>query len=134
MNTSLFEKYKAELQEELKIDELTLKEVQLNLPTNRHKWVARLMEQKFELSKLKKLRKEAIDKVIEKITEHEPVTLSDIVLRKKASQHEVIKKIDEEIELCELLIDYLEKVVEKVCKGISYDIRNLVDIIHLETT
>ena len=134
MDTSLFERYQAELEEELKLDEFTLKDSQLKLPSNRHKWVARLIKQKIELSKLQKLRKKAIGEIGEKIRQDEPITLSDIAIKKHAERHEIIQKIDDEIEMCEILISYLDKVVEKVSRGISYDIKNLIELKQLETT
>jgi len=134
MDKSLFEKYEAELNEELHLDEFTLKDAQLKLPSNRHKWVARLIKQKIELSKLKNLRKEALKDISEKVKRDSPVVLSDITARKSAEEHEITRKIDEEIEMCEILILYLDKVVEKVSRGISFDIKNLIELIQLENT
>lgn len=133
MDKTLFDKYKAELEEELKIDELNLKEIQQRLPSNRHKWVSRLIEQKYEMSKLKALRKEAIVKLIEKLNEQELVALSMVALQKKAEQQDIIKKIDEEISSCENLILYLEKV-EVVYKSTTFDVKNLIDIMKMELT
>ena len=55
--TELFEKYKSELDEDMKINELNLKEAQLMLPGRKHKWAFRLIQQKRDLSKLKLLKK-----------------------------------------------------------------------------
>lgn len=133
MDTSLFEKYKEEIDQDAKIDELNIKETQLNLPSIRHKWVARLMKQKYELSRLKKLKKEGLNRLVEKVREEEPVNLSDNALKKVAEKHDIMIKIDEEIENCEILIEYLEKV-EYSFRGTTYDIKNLIEIIKLETT
>lgn len=133
MSENIFEQYKQELEKELTINEFSLKEVQLNLPANRHKWVARLMVQKRELNKLKKLKDEAITKLIDKLNNQSPVTVSAIGLKKQAESHEVVLKINEEIDNCELLIEYLEKV-ETVYRNTTYDIKNLIHIITLETT
>ena len=58
--TELFEKYKSELDEDMKINELNLKEAQLMLPGRKHKWAFRLIQQKRDLSKLKLLKKRTI--------------------------------------------------------------------------
>lgn len=131
MDHTLFEKYQAELEEELDLTDFNIKDVQMRLPANKHKWVARLIQQKIESNKLKKLKHEAIDAVIQSLRKENPVILSDAALSKQAEKNETIQKIIIKIEECDILIEYLEKV-EKVCSGTSYDIKNLVEIKKLE--
>jgi hypothetical protein len=133
MDLTLFEKYKTEIEEDLKIDEIHIKETQMNLPAIRHKWVARLIKQKYELSRLKKLKKEAVTRLVEKVRQEEPVALSDAALKKLAEKHDIITKVDEELENCEIMILYLEKV-ETSFRNTTFDIKNLVEIIKLEST
>lgn len=130
-NHSLFEKYQAELEEELDLTDFNIKDVQMKLPANKHKWVARLIQQKIELNKLKKLKHEAIDAVVQNLRKENPVILSDVALGKQAEKNETIQKIIVKMEECEMLIEYLEKV-EKVNSGTSYDIKNLVEMKKLE--
>ena len=47
-----FEKYSEELKEDTKVDELNLLQKQLMLPGIKHKWVARLINQKRFLNEL----------------------------------------------------------------------------------
>ena len=131
MDLTLFEKYQAEVTEELELSDFNMKDVQMRLPAVKHKWVARLIQQKIELNKYKKLKVEAIEAVIQSLRKEAPVLLSDAALAKKAEKNETIQKIVLKMEECEILIDYLEKV-ERVCNGTSYDIKNLVDIRKLE--
>ena len=131
MDTSVFEKYQAELTEELDLTDFNMKDVQMKLPGVKHKWVARLIQQKIELNKFKKLKSEAIDALIPTLRRDNPVLYSDVTLAKQAEKHETLQKINEKIEECELLIEYLEKI-EKVCSGTSYDIKNLIDIKKME--
>lgn len=133
MDTALFDKYRAEIEEELELSDFNMKDVQMRMPAIKHKWVARLIQQKIELNKFKKLKAEAIEAVIDKTRKDNPVLLSDHALAKQAEKNELIQKIILKMEECEMLIDYLEKV-EKVCSSTSYDIKNLIDIKKLELT
>lgn len=131
MDIELFEKYRAELESELDLSDFNMKDVQMRMPAIKHKWVARLIQQKIELNKYKNLKKVATDTVVENVRSRNPVLLSDAALMKQAEKHETVQKIISKIEECEILIEYLEKV-ERVCNGTSYDIKNLVDIKKLE--
>jgi predicted transcriptional regulator len=131
MDLTLLNKYRSELEEELDLSDFNLKDVQMRMPGIKHKWVARLIDQKIELNKLKKLKAEAVETVSDKLRKDNPVILSDAALAKQAEKHELVQKINDKIEETEVLIEYLEKV-EKVCTSTSYDIKNLVDIKKLE--
>jgi hypothetical protein len=131
MDTSLFDKYNAELTEELDLSDFNMKDVQMRLPGIKHKWVARLIQQKIELNKYKALKAEAIANLSDSLRKENPVLISDPALAKQAEKHMTVKKISDKIEECIILIDYLEKV-EKVCSGTSYDIKNLIDIKKME--
>ena len=133
MEESLFDKYKRELEEELVIDDFRLKDLQSKLPAIKHKWVARLIEQKIEKKKLCDLRDKGINDLSEDIRESQPVQVSDKTVQQLASRNEVIQKIDKRIHDCEILIEYLEKV-ETVCRSITYDIKNIIEIKKLELT
>lgn len=129
----LFDKYRAELEEELKLDDFNLKDTQLKLPTIKHKWVARLIQQKIEKNKLKDMRKQAITNIMVNAREQQPVTVSDRVLSQHAEQNELVQKIDQKLQDCDILIEYLEKV-EVVCRNTTFDIKNVIEIKKQELT
>lgn len=131
MDNTQYDKYKTELTEELDLSDFNMKDVQMKLPGIKHKWVARLIDQKIELNKLKKLKAKAIETVSQKLRKENVVILSDAALSKQSEKHELVRKIIEKIEETEILIEYLEKV-EKVCSSTSYDIKNLIDIKRME--
>ena len=131
MDNTQYDKYKTELTEELDLSDFNMKDVQMKLPGIKHKWVARLIDQKIELNKLTKLKAEAVETVSQKLRKENVVILSDAALAKQAEKHELVKKIAEKIEETEILIEYLERV-EKVCSSTSYDIKNLIDIKRME--
>lgn len=133
MNTDLFKKYKAELSEEVEITDFNIKDVQLRLPGIKHKWVARLIEQKIELHRLEKVKECSLAEVISTLQQQSAVTFSAQALKNQAENTDVIKKINELIDQTKMMIDYLERV-EKVCSSTTYDIKNLVEIKKLELT
>lgn len=132
-NMSLFEKYNDEIKKYVSVDEFNMKQIQMDLPSARHYWVGRLMFHKQEILKLKKLRKQAQQKITEKIQHESPVGINHKTLGTASDNHPVVIKIDEQIAENELLIEYLTKI-EANFRSISYDIKNLIEIVKLETT
>jgi hypothetical protein len=129
-----FDKIKKEIQEDLKLDRISLLEKQLILPTIKHKWVARLIEYKKLKNNLTKKRKSLKEEALKTITDQNiPSSLPKAALDKKIESSDVFKKIDEELFEAELAIDYLEKV-ESICRSMTYDIKNAVELEKLETT
>jgi len=130
---SIFEQYHDQIQQQINVTEFNMKDIQLGLPASRHYWVSRLMFHKQEIIKLKKLRKQAKQKVIAKMSEASPVTLTMKTADISADEHPVVQKIDEQITENELLVEYLGKV-ESNFRSVSYDIGNIIKIVQLETT
>jgi hypothetical protein len=131
MDLTLFDKYRAEISEELDLSDFNIKEVQLKLPSIKHKWVSRIIAQKIELSKTKKLKTEAIEAITNTLRRDNPVLLTDATLARQAEKNETVQKILVKIEELETIIEYLEKI-EKVCMSTTYDIKNLVELKKLE--
>jgi len=130
---SLFEKYEQEIKKCVTVDEFNMKQIQMDLPATRHYWVGRLMFHKQEINKLKKLRKQAQVKITEKMQEESPVGLTSKTVYAASDNHPVIVKIDEQIAENELLVEYLSKI-EGNFRSISFDLKNLIEIIRMETT
>jgi hypothetical protein len=130
---SLFEKYNDEIKKYVAVDEFNMKQIQMDLPASRHYWVGRLIFHKQEILKLKKLRKEASNKITQKMQEESPVTLNIKTIDAAIEEHPVIFKIDEQIAEQDLLVEYLQKI-ENNFRSLSYDIKNLIEIVKLETT
>jgi hypothetical protein len=132
-NISLFEKYNEEIKKAVAVDEFNMKQVQMDLPVLRHYWVGRLMFHKQEVLKLKRLRNQALQKITDKTRQELPVGISTRTVNVAAQEHPILTKVDEQIAEQELLIEYLTKI-ESNFRSISYDIKNLIEIIKLETT
>ena len=130
--SDLIEKYSEELKEDTKLNTLNLMDAQLRLPGIKHKWVSRLIHHKMELENIKKLLTEAHDKLADNYHNNAKVKLSNIAIENRIANHDVIIKLHNKINEQEYIILYLEKV-EKIFQSMSFDIKNLVELIKLET-
>lgn len=132
-SVELFKEYHEKINEFLKIDELNLKESQMSLPSVRHYWVGRLMFHKQEINRYKKLKDTAARKIRQSLEQESPVGLNARTIADSINSHEIVLKIDEEINNQELLVEYLSKV-ESNLRDAQYGLNNLTKIITLETT
>jgi len=130
---SLIDKYNADIKKYVTVDEFNMKQIQMDLPATRHYWVGRLMHHKQEILKLKSLRKEAQKKIADKLEHESPVGLNPKTLEQAQQNHPVIAKIDGQIAEHDLIVEYLGKI-EANFRSISFDIKNLIEIVKLETT
>lgn len=128
----LFQKYQEELKKDISVDELNMKEIALHATSVKHKWAGRLMRHKIELSKTEKAREKALGILTERIAEDPTIQLSSAAIRRKAEQDPQLKPFDEAIEQGKLIVEYLEKV-EKIVTSLTWDLKNIVEIVKLET-
>jgi hypothetical protein len=127
------EDYITELENDLKFDELNLKDYQQRLPGIKHKWAGRCIRHKLELITLKKNRDKLKRAIVDKINEMSPVKLTAPVAERTAENSNELTEADAKIKEIELVIELLEKS-ERTLNSTSYDIKNLIDIMKLETT
>jgi dGTP triphosphohydrolase len=122
-------KFQVKLEQDLKMNELDIKEKAMLAPNIKHKWVAETTRYKVALVKLEAAKKQKIKSK----TVNSPVALS------KAARDEIIyndpdiNTINESIEKIKLVLEYLEKA-EKITSSLSYDYKNVIDLQKLETT
>ena len=127
----LLQKYIKEIAEDLKIDEINVKDVQMRTPARKHFWVARLINHKIELEKLKKKKKSTIKILLETAENKSPVILSKINLEKSIEETTQIQEINDSIKENELIIELLEKT-EKTFSSLTYDIKNIIALMNME--
>jgi len=128
-----FEKYEKELEVDTSLSRFDLLDKQMRLPATKHKWIARLINHKQNLNRLKLAKDLAKEQVIEKLRDDADVIMSQAAIDKLSEKDNTIAKITKRIQDEELLILYLEKV-EVMFKSLSYDVTNMVDLIKLEET
>lgn len=128
----LFGKYQEELKKDVGVDELSMKESALNIATTKHKWAGRLMRHKIDLNRTEKQREKAVSIITEQMNADPAIQLSGPALRKRAESHETVKEIDSRIENLKLIIEYLDKI-EKIVGSMTWDIKNIIEIVKIET-
>lgn len=126
------QKYIQELEQDVILNELNLKESALTLPAKKAKWVSRLMIEKRKLLDLNDEKNKKIKEAIEVVRKESPVKLTTSTLEKAAEQSDEIKRVNLEIKEQEAVIDFLERV-EKTMHSIGFDIKNLIELIKMET-
>ncbi len=126
------ERYIDELSKDIAIDEFALKECQMKLPALKHKWVGRLVRHKRDLYKLQKQRHECITKISDKVRSSSEIQLTRPAANKIAEKHNDIQVLDDNIKDIELVIELLDKC-ERIFSSMSFDMKNLVEIIKMET-
>lgn len=129
----VLEQYSKELTDFCVINEFTVKEKQLQLPAFKHLFVGRLIRHKIYGSKLKTQKEKLRTELAHAAAKASPVGLDFSKVEKAMESNEKIVEINNQIYYNTLIIEYLEKV-EKVLSSITYDIKNIVEIMKLETT
>jgi hypothetical protein len=129
----LLEQYIKELGEDTMIDEFSMKDVQMKLPAIKHKWAGRLMRVKAENVKLSRDRKRLVRRLTDKLVENSPMKLSVPIAEKKVLSLDDVMDIDQQMRDNEVIALFLEKA-ERILNSMTFDIKNLTEIMKLETT
>lgn len=127
----VLDEYMKELAEDTCIDEFTMKDVQMKLPAIKHKWAGRLIRSKIELAGLEKKKNIIIDDAVRQLIEKSPVKLSVPLARNRVIDLDSVKNINDEINNLELIIEFLGKM-ERILNSMTFDIKNLTEIMKLE--
>jgi len=122
-----------EIVQDTSVDNFNILDVQMRLPAIKHKWVGRLMRHKFEVKELRREKEKLIKELTSKLLSESPVKIAEPVAEKKVCKVDSVLKIDAKIKETYLLIEYLEKV-EKIFSSMTFDIKNVTEIMKLETT
>lgn len=128
----LLEKYIKEMGDDVELNEFEMKDVQMKLPALKHKWVGRLVRHKGELERYQENRETALKQVAQEIIDTATYQVTLASAQKAAEKHASVKRIDENIKEHKLIIDFLEKS-EKIFTSMSFDIKNIIEIMKLET-
>ena len=121
--------FQSELTNDIKMDELSIKEKAMLAPTTKHKWVARTMQYKSTLFKLEYTKKQKIKTK----AFNSPVALSKTAQEQAIAGDDEIASINACIDQVKIILEYLEKI-EKLTSSLTYDYKNVIDLQKLETT
>ena len=129
---NIIDQYAKEIQEELKVDEFNIKEVSMKTPGRKHHWVTKLINHKKRLIDLKAERFNLKKEIAKQIIQQSPVKITLPLAEKTVYQHERMVELQTRIDEQELAVEFLEKV-EKTFSSLSFDIKNIVEIMKMET-
>lgn len=132
MSVEIIERYSKEIETELHIDEFNIKEISLKTPARKHYWVCRLIQHKKSLLDLKAERHTLREEIIQAIQRESPVKVTRPIAEKSSYQHEKMIELQRCIDEQELIVDYLEKV-ERTFTSLGFDIKNIIEIMKMET-
>jgi len=126
------EEYIKEMGKDVDLDEFNLKESQLKLPAIKHKWVGRLIRHKNELERYNTNRDNMIKQIAQEVIDQATYQVTLLTAQKAAEKHPSIKQINDSIREQKLIIEFLEKG-ERIFGGMGFDIKNIIEIMKLET-
>jgi len=126
------EEYIQEMGKDVEIDEFNLKETQMKLPGLKHKWVGRLVRHKSDLARAHNRRSNVIKEVAKEVIDTATYQVTLPTAEKAAAKHARVKAIDEEIKEHKLIVEFLEKS-ERIFSSMTFDIKNITEIMKLET-
>lgn len=129
----ILENYIVELEKDVKIDQFNIRDCQMKLPAFKHKWVGRLMRHKHEIVKLRQKKHNLKKAVSAKIQSSSTYKVSKPVAEKAAGNHDSIVDITNQIDELSVVVEFLEKS-ERILSSMTFDVKNLVEIMKLETT
>ena len=127
----LLDKYIKEIADDLKVDELNIKDVQMRLPSRKHFWAARLINHKIELHRMRRGKDKRRKDLIQQVSDNAPIKFSMPSLEKTVDSLDDMEELNASIREHELIIELLEKV-ERNFNSMTYDIKNIIEIIKLE--
>ena len=130
---STLDKYMEEMVQDTDVDNFNILDIQMKLPAIKHKWGGRLMRHKVEVKDLRRTKEDLIITLASKLMSESPVKVAANLAEKKVSKVDSVLQIDQKIKDIYILIEYLEKV-EKIFSSMTFDIKNVTEIMKLETT
>jgi len=130
---TVLDRYIAELSEDVKVDAFNIKDVQMKLPAIKHKWAGRYIRCKQDLFKLRKEREEHKKSLVDRLQKEAAVKINEYNAAKTIENNNLLRDYDAKIEECNFIIEILEET-KKTLSSMTYDIKNIIEIIKLETT
>lgn len=129
----LLEQYILELEKDVKLDQFNIRDSQMKIPAYKHKWVGRLMRHKQEVVRLNHQKYQLKRTIASKIQDSTTYKVTKPVAEKAANSHDSIVDITHKLDELSVVIEFLEKA-ERILSSMTFDVKNLVEIMKLETT
>jgi hypothetical protein len=131
--SSTIKEYISEIYEDVELTDFNIKDVQLKLPAIKHKYVSRLILHKRKRNQLISKKITLKKKIANEIKNNNVYNVSNPVAEKTAEDHNSIISINSDISEQELIIQLLEKT-ERTLSSMTYDVKNIIELMKLEVT
>ena len=128
----ILNRYLEEASQDAALDVFTVKDVQSKLPGIKHKWVGRLIRTKKRLNDLIDEKDQLYTNLLTKAKEQAKYKIADNVLEKSIAKSTAVIDINKQIKDYKLIIDFLERT-EKIFSSMTFDIKNLTEVMKIET-
>ena len=132
MSGSIIEQYIKEMEQDVIFDDFSIKDTQMKLPAIKHKWIGRLIRHKQTIHELEREFEEIKTRLVSEAREKSSYNVTAPVLEKAVLKHKFLVDKRSDITQAKLVVELLEKT-EKLFTSMSFDLKNLVEIIKMET-
>ena len=124
----LIDRYAAEMEIDVYVDQINLKDKLFTSPRVKHKWLYRLTQSKRDLYTLMDAKEQLI---MQKFSDN-PLGLSKASIKTKSESDADIRMLSKEIRDHELLVDYLDANMSKVLHYMGQDFKSLIEMFKME--
>ncbi len=124
----LIDEYSKKIDIITQLDVTNVMEKQLSAPNVKHEWIYKLVQQKRKLLEMMEEKEQAIAAKYG----DSPINLSRAAIKSKAETDVNIVQLNKKIRQQELLVDYLDNVVNKVFNQMGFDFKNIVELMKME--
>ena len=128
---NIIEQYISEIEKALEINEFNIKESSMKTPSRKHFWVSKLIKHKKNLYKLQQEKESIKKQVMDEIIKTSAIKITAPIAEKASYKHPKMKEINQKINDESLIVEFLEKT-EKTFSSISFDIKNIIEIMKME--
>lgn len=129
--TLSIEEISAMVNEDMRYNETNVQQKQMELPSKKQFWLGQLFFVKKEIERIKRERRDLINKAAEAYNKDAAVPISEKgVEAMLKSKNEKVKKYETDLADLEMKAEYLSEVV-RIYNGATYDIKNIVEMIKL---
>lgn len=129
---SVLDDYITELENDTKLDVFKVRDVQCMLPGIKHKWVGRLIRHRQQSCVLENELSEIKEKISDLLVNSADYKLSKPMALTAAEKHQDVILAKKKIKDNKSVIELLEKT-ERVLSSMTFDIKNLIEIMKIET-
>lgn len=124
----LIDTYAKEMETDTYVDRLNIMDKQMASPNIKHKWLFRAIMAKKDLI----LLDDAKNKLIADALKNNTMGISKNALVASIEKSSANKDLMNDIKKQELLVEYLDRSVDKIFSQMGFDFKNLVELLKLE--